>query len=166
MMSSICRSQRGFTLIEIMVVLLVTAVALLALGSFSLSVMDSGTQSRERLTAVHLAEQVIEEWQHDANDYYPAIASDCTMSAGSAALTIGTTKTYTCTPVAGTQNLFTIAADVSAANAPLPDGLGNIASTAMSGTVTYINTPTVKLVTVSWPHKGATKSIYLTHLTR
>jgi len=161
MTSSMCRSQRGFTLIEIMVVLLVTSIALLSLGAFSLSVMDSGTQSRERLTAVHLAEQVIEEWQHNANDYFPDIAEDCSMNPGGAVLTAATT--ITCTPASGTQNLFSISADVADANAPLPSDLSNYqAMTAMS----FSNTPKVKLVTVSWPHKGNTKSIYLTHLTR
>jgi len=161
MTSSMCRSQRGFTLIEVMVVLLVTSVALLALGSFSLSVMDSGTQSRERLTAVHLAEQVIEEWQYDGNDYFPNIAANCSMSAGSAVLAAATT--FTCTPAAGVQVMFSITASVADANAPLPSNLSTFqAMSAMS----FSSTPKVKLVTVSWPHKGATKSIYLTHLTR
>jgi len=161
MTSSLRQSSQGFTLIEIMVVLLVTSVALLSLGAFSLSVMDSGTQSRERLTAVHLAEQVIEEWQHNSNDYYPAIASDCAMSTGSAVLSAATTST--CTTASGTQNLFSITSNVADANAPLPSDLSNFqAMSAMS----YSNTPKVKLVTVSWPHKGSTKSIYLTHLTR
>jgi len=163
MMPSLHELPRGFTLIEIMVVLLVTSVALLSLGAFSLSVMDAGTQSRERLTAVHLAEQVIEEWQHNANDYYPSIASDCSMSAGSSVLGLSATSTTSCTPAAGTQALFSIVLDVAAANAPLPADLNNFqAMSAMS----YTNTPRVKLVTVSWPHKGSTKSIYLTHLTR
>ncbi len=158
---SMDKLQKGFTLIEIMIVLLVTAVALLALGTFSLSVMDSGTQSRERLNAVHLAEQVIEEWQHNSNDYFPTIAADCSMSAGSAVLTAASTSI--CTPATGVNVSFTIVASVADANAPLPSDLSNFqAMTAMG----LGNTPMVKLVTVSWPHKGSTNSIYLTHLTR
>ena len=156
--------QRGFTLIEILIVLMLTAIALLALGTFSLSVMDSGTVSRERLTAVHLAEQVIEEWQHSSNDYFPSIASDCTMSAGSAV--VSTSTSVTCTPAVGVKAHFTIVASVAGAQAPLPDGAGNVSFAALSGTATYPNTPVVKLVTINWTHKGESKSIYLTHLTR
>jgi len=163
-MPSMNKSQRGFTLIEILIVLMLTAIALLALGTFSLSVMDSGTVSRERLTAVHLAEQVIEEWQHNSNDYFPNIASDCSMSAGTSAPTYP--ATFTCTPAAGVNVNFTIAASVAAAEAPLPDGTGNVSFAALSGTTAYTNTPVVKLVAVSWSHKGESRSIYLTHLTR
>jgi len=155
------KTQQGFTLIEIMIVLLVTAVALLALATLSLSVMDSGTESRERLNAVHLAEQVIEEWQYDSNDYYPVIASDCTMTTGTAVLSAASTST--CTPATGMNVSFTIVANVANADAPLPSDLANFQ--AMSA-MTFGTTPMVKLVTVSWGHKGETKSIFLTHLTR
>ena len=163
-MPSMYRAQRGFTLIEILIVLMLTAIALLALGTFSLSVMDSGTESRERLTAVHLAEQVIEEWQHSSNDYLPSIASDCTMAAGTSAPSYPVTAT--CTPAVGVKVSFTVIASVAAANAPLPDGAGNIAFSPLVGTTSFPNTPVVKLVTVNWSHKGQSESIYLTHLTR
>jgi len=156
-------SERGFTLIEILIVLMLTAIALLALGTFSLSVMDSSTGSRERLTAVHLGEQVIEEWQHSSNDYLPVIASDCSMSNAASIPTYP--KTYTCTPATGVQVVFSVVASVFDARAPLPDGAGNVSFSAMSKQG-FSNTPKLKLVTVSWSHKGKTKSIYLTHLTR
>ncbi len=162
-------TQQGFTLIEIMVVLLVTAIALLALATLSLSVMDSGTESRERLNAVHLAEQVIEEWQRDSNDELPTINTNCSMDASSASqpVTSGTSISQTCNFASGGSSIdFTVKAEVFSANAPLPDGFGGIAIGAMSGTTSFPNTPMVKLVTVSWDHKGEAKSIYLTHLTR
>lgn len=154
--------QLGFTLMEILIVLLITAIAMLALGTFSLSVMDSSTGSRERLTAVHLAEQVIEEWQHSSTDYRPDIASDCSMSAGTSAPPY---SDVACTPTSGVKVPFTISASVSDATAPLPNGAGNVAFATMSKQG-FSNTPKLKLVTVSWSHKGKTKSIYLTHLTR
>lgn len=153
----------GFTLIEVLIVLMLTAIALLALGTFSLSVMDSGTVSRERLTAVHLAEEVIEEWQHSSNDYPPAISGSCVISAGTSASNPSPTS---CTPSSGVHASFTINLSTNAAQAPLPDGSGGISMAPMSATSTHTNTPMVKLVTVSWSHKGKTKSIYLTHLTR
>ncbi|OIQ02972.1 MAG: prepilin-type cleavage/methylation domain-containing protein [Zetaproteobacteria bacterium CG06_land_8_20_14_3_00_59_53] len=159
--------QYGFTLIEILVVLMLTSIALLALGTFSLSVMDSGTVSRERLTAVHLGEQVIEEWQRNINDQLPDINLDCSMDASVASITMvkGTTVTQTCGLTSGNSTVdFTVEASVADANAPLPSNLNALQS--MSGTVAFPNIPMVKLIVVRWDHKGVGKSIYLTHLTR
>lgn len=157
-------AQRGFTLIEVMVVLLLTSVALLALGAFSLTAMDSGTLARERMVAVHLAQEVIEQWQHNSNDYLPSIASNCTMTDGTSAPTYP--ATITCTPATGPGVAYTILASTSSAQAPLPDGAGGVAFAALAATTAHPNTPVVKLVKVSWNHKGVAKSIYLTHLTR
>lgn len=159
--------QRGFTLIEILIALVITSSALLALGSFSLSVMDSGTVSRERLMAVHLGEQVIEEWQLNSSDELPDIDSSCSMDASSAstAVGIGTPITQTCGFTSGNAIVnFTVVASVADANAPLPSDLTDFQP--MTGTLAFPNTPRVKLVTVRWTHKGVVKSIYLTHLTR
>ncbi|MDX8391297.1 MAG: type II secretion system protein [Mariprofundaceae bacterium] len=169
------RAQGGFTLIEILIVLLMTAVALMALGAFSIAMMDSGTKSRERLLAVHLAEQVIEQWQVDkANDFPPVVGSSCDVSAGSSSTL---PAPQACTP--GAQTLFTVTMARSRAQAPLPTNPNNAQSGASndnSGSEDIrdmINTdtggdplPYVKVVTVSWTHKGDSFSIYLTHLTR
>jgi len=171
------KRERGFTLIEILIVLLMTAVALMALGTFSVAMMNSGSKSSERLKAVHLAEQVIEEWQNDANDYLPSIASDCTMSVGSAASnpSVGSSVTNTCAYASSPNLVYTIISEVADANAPLPSDLNNFQP--MQATATYTNTPVVKLVKVQWNHKGDSPNcdgtigpirncIYLTHLTR
>jgi len=155
------RWEQGFTLIEIMIVLVITMIGLLGLGSFSIYVMDAGAVSRERLVAVHLAEQVIEEWQRDSNDYLPTIAADCSLSSAAAAPTYPASSA--CIPAAGAQVSYTVVASVAAAQAPLSDGS---AFQNMAATAAYPNTPQLKLVTVSWSHKGTSKSIYLTHLTR
>ena len=164
-------SDRGFTLIEILVALVIVSIGVLALGGFGVSIMGSGQISRERLTAVHLAEQVLEFWQSDASDRPPGIA------VGTCGLTtLGANPAYpvtvTCTPDAGIGISYTIVISRSAAQAPLPTtpnvsftGLTNnglAAIRSMVGTVT----PMTKVVTVTWLNKGKSRSVYLTHMSR
>lgn len=169
-----CRVQRGFSLIEILIALMITTVALMALGVFSVAMMDSGGLSRERLTAVHLAEQVIESWQIDASDFRPLLSSTCVIGVGTSATS---PASQTCKP--GAQLLFTVAMTTTQAQAPLPTSPNNAVSSDPKynpGTFSIrnmINTtpatplPYVKAVTVSWAHKGGpTHSIFLTSLTR
>jgi len=158
-------AQRGFTLIEILIVLLMTAVALMALGTFSVAMMDSGTKSRERLLAVHLAEQVIEEWQVDkVNDFPPVVSATCAVTAGTSSTL---PAPQACTP--GAQTQFTVTMGRTQAQAPLPTNPNNNGSNSGSFSIRPMigsPTPYVKVVTVSWVHKGSSFSIYLTHLTR
>jgi len=178
---SVCQTQRGFTLIEILIVLLMTAVALMALGTFSVAMMDSGTKSRERLLAVHLAEQVIEEWQVDkVNDFPPVVQNNattntCEVLAGSSTPTFPFTQTCKI----GAQTVYTVKMTRTQAQAPLPKKPNNNNSNSVSSSTPSIRnmigspTPYVKAVTVSWTHKGVSPDcltgvncIYLTHLTR
>ena len=187
-------SITGFTLIEILITLVIVSVAILSLGSFAISIIDNGQQSRERLSAVHLAEQVLEFWQRDSNDYMPSIASDCALTTGSSIPSPSVTAT--CTPTTSVSISYTVVATVAAANAPLPTSpnLGAYATWAADnptgtnsalvgvgagspnpGTFSIRNminynltgspSPVVKVVTVSWSHKGKALSVYLTHLT-
>lgn len=151
----------GFTLIEILVTLMIVSVAVLSLGNFTIAMVGSGQVSQERLAAVHLAEQVLEYWQHDTNDYAPTIsATDCSMSKTSS------TPTYpvsiTCTPSVGISTHFTIKNNQVQATGPLP---GNLSTFQNFTKQVYKNTPQTKVVMVSWTHRGQTHSIYLTHLT-
>ena len=183
MMPSMMRSQRGFTLMEILIVLLMTAVALMALGTFSIAMMDTGTQSRERLMAVHLAEQVVEQWQVDKVNDYPPIVRNNT-GTGVCEVVTGTSMPafpYTRTCKSSAQTQYTVTMRRTQARAPLPAKPNNVdyfytATKAahcqnggsfpdmcdMAGTPT----PYVKVVEVSWTHKGRSHMIYLTHLTR
>ncbi|MDQ6986652.1 MAG: prepilin-type N-terminal cleavage/methylation domain-containing protein [Mariprofundaceae bacterium] len=177
------RTQHGFTLIEILIVLLMTAVALMALGAFSVAMMDSGTKSRERLLAVHLAEQVIEQWQVDkVNDFPPIVQNN--PSSGTCEVLAGTSSTLpgpqSC--IIGALTSYTVTMGRTQAQAPLPkkpnnaqSGASNYNQSPLSGinSRNMINTntggnplPYVKVVTVSWTHKGDSFSIYPTHLTR
>jgi prepilin-type N-terminal cleavage/methylation domain-containing protein len=153
-------SSAGFSLIEIMVALVIVSVAILSLGSFAISIIDNGQQSRERLSAVHLAEQVLEFWQQDTNDYMPAIASDCVLTTGT--YVPAPSVSATCTPASGVSIAYTVAASVGQTNGPLPSNLAAFQPFTSAGLTL---TPMIKLVTVSWQHKGAAHSVYLTHLT-
>jgi prepilin-type N-terminal cleavage/methylation domain-containing protein len=161
--------QRGFTLIEIMVSLTIISVAILSLGGFSLSVVGNGQLDRERLTAVHLAEQVLEFWQHDVNDYAPLISTTCVL--GSAAALPTYPVSTICTPSSGVSASFTINVATLIATAPLPSNpnannsnAGAFAVRAMVGVAT--STPVIKAATVSWSHKGKIRSVTLTGLAR
>jgi prepilin-type N-terminal cleavage/methylation domain-containing protein len=153
-------STSGFTLIEILITLVIVSVALLSLGSFAISIIDSGQQSRERLSAVHLAEQVLEFWQHDSNDFVPSIASDCVLTTGSSIPSPSITAT--CTPTTGVSMAHTVVASNTQASGPLPSNLSAFQSFTSAGLTL---TPMTKVVTVSWSHKGTARSVYLTHLT-
>ncbi len=171
--------MKGFTLIETMVTLVILAVGLLALGTFYISVIDGQQVAQERLMAVHLAEQVMENWQHDANDYAPNISSGCVLSVRSSAPTYP--LSVTCTP-STLAVAYTILSDTSQAQAPLPfnpnDGggplvssnTGNFSIRDMKQVVTASGnsvTPRVKVVTVSWLHKGKARTpVVLTHISR
>lgn len=153
-------SAAGFTLVEILVTLVIVSVAILSLGGFAISIIDNGQQSRERLSAVHLAEQVLEFWQQDADDYLPAIASNCALTTATSAPTYPASAT--CTPASGESIAYTVAASVVQASGPLPSNLAGFENFGSAGLTL---TPMIKLVTVSWQHRDTTHSIYLTHLT-
>ena len=147
----------GFTLIEVLVALVIVSVAVLSLGSFTISTMSTGQVSRERLSAVHLAEQVLEFWQHDANDNAPVIGVGCALSTGAPNMPIS----VTCTPTTGIGISYTIQATQVQVSGPMPASLSSFQNFTKQG---YNNTPQTKLVTVSWSNKGKSHSIYLTHL--
>lgn len=171
MIKSVEHSSSGFTLIEIMVALVIVSVGVLALGSFGVSIMGSGQVSRERLTAVHLAEQVLEFWQNDANDRPPNIAvGTCGLTARGAD-PAGYPVTVVCTPDAGIGISYTIDVNRSVAQARLPSAPNNsfgIANGGVAGDKNMVGTitPWTKVVTVSWTNKGNLRSVFLTHMTK
>lgn len=157
--------SRGFTLVEVLVTLVIVSVAVLSLGGFSLNIIGSGQVDRERLTAVHLAEQAIEYWQHDANDYAPKISSACVLSKGVA----GTIFSANCTPTSGVSISYTINMDKLTATAPLPTKPnGNGTNKGLFAVRNMIGSaaakPMIKAVMVTWSHKGKSRSVYLTSM--
>lgn len=153
------RQEAGFTLVEILIALVISSVVILSLGAFGISIMDSGQLSRERLSAVHLAEQVIEFWQRDANDYLPNIASDCALTTASSAPSYPATAT--CTPATGVSTAYTVVASQTQATGPLASNLAAFQNFTSSG---FTVTPVTKVVTVTWSHKGTSRTVFLTHL--
>jgi len=166
------KSMTGFTLIEILVTLTIVSVAVLSLGKFTISMMNSGQVSRERLTGVHLAEQILEFWQQDTNDFSPAIATNCNLSAATTAPTYPVIAT--CTPAListpsgtnialGVRIPFTIKLKQTQARGPLPLP----ASQPVFNDFTkqgMTNMPQIKVVTITWSRQGKTHSVYLTHI--
>lgn len=55
-------SQRGFTLIELMVTMLIASVAMLAIASLMIQVISSDSVAIQRSVATHIAEQQLENW--------------------------------------------------------------------------------------------------------
>ncbi|MDQ6970570.1 MAG: type II secretion system protein [Mariprofundus sp.] len=163
------KSPQGFTLIEIMVALTIISVAILSLGSFSLGVVGNGQMDRERLTAIHLAEQVLEFWQNDANNYAPVIASSCTFTTATALPSYPLTSA--CTPSSGVSANFSVQMAILTATAPLPTNPNANNSNAGAFAVRNMiggaaSNPIIKVATVSWSHKGKTHSVSLTGLAK
>ena len=156
--------QAGFTLIEILVTLVIVSVVVLSLGNFTISMVGSGQVSRDRLTAVHIAEQVLEFWQHDASDFAPTVAAaDCSLSASGALPTYPLTAT--CTPSSGSGGSYTLVSNQVQASGPLPPlDPANLPTNGNFTSQGYTNTPYTKVVTVTWSYQGKSHSIYLTHL--
>ena len=151
----------GFTLVEILVALVIVSVALLSIGSFTISIVNSDQVSRDRATAVSLAEQVLEYWQHDSNDYAPAIATaDCGLTTTTAAPAYPVN--VTCVPASGMKIPYTIITDQKKAVGPLPASLSKFKNFTKQG---YNITPKTKAVTVSWTRRSKKQMIYTPNLT-
>jgi len=161
-------AMRGFTLVEVMIALVISMVALLAIGSFTVSMMDQGQIARERLAAVHLAESLLEEWQHDGQDYFPNVKADCST-------TPRTVKpvypiSVSCMPVTA-KTSFTVQVLENPAEGPMPPA--PLQLRGFSTVDPYTVTPKVKVVKVSWYHKPTGNvqkdksrfhSVFLTHV--
>ena len=164
--------MRGFTLIEILVALTIVSVGVLAIGRFSLSVMDNGQVSRERLTALHFAEQFLEEWQKtdsvptlDTNYCKTSVTwTSSTTPTVAPCPTTATTTSFvaTCVPLFGSKLSYTISAKESPVCGPPKT---NGPSFVFYSAVTAPN-PKIKLVKVSWTRRGKTRSVFLTHVSK
>jgi len=165
---------KGFTLIEILVALVIISVGVLSLGSFSISTLSSGQVSRERLTAVHLAEQILEEWQKtgvlptlDSSNYCQGIAPWIVTTPKTVA-PCPTTKTMTvstasCTPLFGVKANYTIVVKES----PLcgPSSIANDPFVFYNGSALVPN-PKTKVIIINWSHRGKPRSVFLTHISQ
>jgi len=171
--------QRGFTLVEILVALVIISVGMLALGSFYTSMIQQESVAQERIEAVNMAEQLIEDWERTNTPPTP----NCTAAQP---LVVGTQlKGCTVAVGQGVPVSFDILINERAAQAPLPVSHPNNPSmvvTDSSGVGMYPmlqqadvygnviqNSPPVMVrsVKISWIH-GTQKPqpVLLTHITR
>ena len=167
--------NKGFSLIEMMVTLMIVSIGMLALGSFYASGIRAEGSSLRRLAAVHMAEQVLEEWQN--NNVLPT--PNCQLVGGGAAgqLALGAPG-ITCIPNSGVSSPFNIVIQEVNAQAPIPNGhklyAGPAGGAPMMGSLLTLPTnnasPRVKVraVKVRWQEDGKLtwKQILLTHITR
>ncbi|MFQ5345120.1 MAG: prepilin-type N-terminal cleavage/methylation domain-containing protein [Mariprofundus sp.] len=155
----------GFTLVEILVTLVIVSVAALAIGSFTVAIQGGDQVSRERGTAVSLAEQLLEFWQQDPNDHAPRISTDCSLVPSAA------TPSYpikvTCTPATGMKIPYDIEINYSPAIGPLSKDLNNFKTfdAKKRGSVTNV-TAHIQFVKISWSNQGKSHFIYLTNLSK
>ena len=145
------RREGGFTLIEGMISLIIISIGLLALGSFTVSVLRADANARARTLATHIAEQMIEEWS--ASGSLTAYGNLAIPAAGGSE-----TSTYTSTDINVT---YTLTAEASSMRAPISNGTSNPPMTDLTGTPT----PIEKKVIVAWTNGGNPYSVYLTHAT-
>ncbi|MDQ6973737.1 MAG: prepilin-type N-terminal cleavage/methylation domain-containing protein [Mariprofundaceae bacterium] len=170
--------KQGFTLVEILIALVIVSVGMLALGSFYTAMISQEGIAQERITAVHMAEQLIEDWQ--ANNVIPT--PNC-LVAGAPPVLVLATATSNCVPTKGTPIAYTILLNERPALAPLPVthpnnpslNVINALGVDMYSMLTLsdvnknviANSPQVKVrsVQVSWTHEKR-RTVQLTHITR
>ena len=165
-------NNRGFSLIEVMVTLVIVSVGMLALGSFYVTSVTTEGASQQRLAAIHMAEKIIEDWQNTNIAPTP----DCKVGGVAAGTLALGTATTSCVPNDGIPVFFNILIEETDAKAPIPNG--HLLSTAGAGGAPMLGSlltdPTdnssnhvkVRKVRVSWTVKGQTRKVLLTHITR
>ncbi len=170
--------ERGFSLIEGLVTMLIVTVGMLALGSFYLAAIKSESRAQERVAATHFAEQILENWQvmTTTGNFTPAVTPDCQIAGVAAGpLAIGVTL-QDCIPNAGFPIPFDILIQESNVVAPIPNshllhsnpGVGAPEMNNLLTDPTVSGSPRVKVrvVRVSWTESNVVRDVVLTHITR
>jgi len=158
------RHERGFTLIETLIALFIVMVGVLALSRFTVAIMGSGRVAGERMTAVHLAGQVLEYWREDVNA--PLIAAaDCALTAG-VPLPVYPVTTI-CKAAMGSEIKYTIYMNETQVSGPLPASHTALTPFTRGTMPTPPSTlPKTMLVRVSWAQHGTLHQIYLTNISK
>ncbi len=155
-------AMRGFTLIEAMLTMVIASVAILALQSFYTSILQSEALAESRITAVHLAEQIIESWQQANTAAPPPV--QCVNGLVNLQLNLPTP----CIVPGSNDTAFTITATINPAKAPMPQA-GGVAWANLPGVTDpygVVTNPDIRVVTIEWQHRGEIKRVMLTHLAR
>jgi len=109
----------GFTLIEVMIAMMIALIGMLALGSLTITSLDSNTVAHERTEAVNLGARIMEEWIASPIDALPT--PSCTPGLGTPLVEGGAVS---CNPVVSTVNVtYTISVTVANTNAAMPVGM-------------------------------------------
>jgi prepilin-type N-terminal cleavage/methylation domain-containing protein len=165
--------QRGFTLIETMVTLLIVSVGMLALGAFYMALIGSESDAQKRLAAVHMAEQLIEDWQKNDNPPTPVCNLLTAGNPLAGQLVIGTP--ISCKTTAGPDFIFDVLINEQSAQAPVPSNHPNnpnasgpnntVMGVLLTNPTNAASTPVkVRSVKISWKHKGQSKFVILTSI--
>jgi len=165
--------SRGFTLVEILITLLIVSVGMLALGSFFASSIKQESLAQERIAAVHMAEQIIEDWQRTNTLPTP----DCTVAGVAATALVVGTAINGCVANSGVPVSFSIVINETAATAPLPSAhpngpaaagvlLSGINPNAPFNVIAGSPSVMVRIVSVSWQQGGNPYNVFLTHIRR
>ncbi len=140
--------QRGVSLLEVLVALLVMSIGLIGLAALQAKSMTANRDGLYRIRAVHLADQIVESMR--AN---PAGAAGYTGAAQSFGCSqAGTTAAVDCTPAqVAADDLWTWHNCISRAATGLPNGSGTV-------TANTATTPTTYTVTVTWRNSATPHS--------
>jgi len=153
--------EKGFTLIEVMVAMLILVVGILGMAKVGIGAMKSDSVAGSRTVAINVAQQVMEVWNATGSlDGQYGFTSTPTANVAMA--------TSNDLAVTGSPTTFNVQAVASSMTAPRPDwdGVASIASNDMN---LFANAPAenplFKEVKVSWTQKNITRSVTLTHAT-
>jgi prepilin-type N-terminal cleavage/methylation domain-containing protein len=122
-------TENGFTLIEAMVAMVISAVILLALGLFTITVMRSDNTAKQRTVATHVAEQQLEQWY--STNTAPAQATTIVVNGTNYQL-----QSFDTTPISGVSDTAMT-------------GAGSVNTNARAITVYWKNASGVHQVTVA-----------------
>jgi len=166
------KENDGFSLIEMMVTMLIVSVGMLALGSFYFSSISAERVAQERVAAVHLAEQIIENWQKDNSNPIP----DCQVAGVAAVALVPNAPILAgCVPNNGIPVPLDISITELDASAPIPNAhllhptgagapvMGNLLTVPTNAASAHVKIRTVK---VAWAVQGKARDVMLTHITR
>jgi len=156
--------ERGVTLIEVLIALLIIAVSVVALASMSVNSFETSYSSTQRLAASFFAEQIMESWQYNPSDFPPSIDGACNVSQGAAAASYPIVSKCTLSIIGASPLNLKVIMDTSNITAPIPLA-GAISDQPLTTPPGYTLTPRSKWVKISWTDELGQEDILLFDVT-